>query len=171
MKIYTKTGDTGTTFMPGEGRVKKYDCSIDAQGEIDELNAWIAVIIENYPSHTEILTAIQEDLMEIGAQLARGDKRLLDANITYLEVLIDEYDATLEPLMNFILPSYPAEVHVARTVCRRAERVMTKWKDGYAQENWDKFHLIIPYLNRLSDFLFTLARFIAKKDKVWKSKL
>lgn len=171
MKIYTKTGDDGTTFMPGEGRVKKYDCSIDAQGEIDELNAWVAVIVQNHPNFTEILTDIQKDLMEIGAQLARDEQRLVDANITYLEILIDEYDRDLKPLTNFILPSYPAEVHVARTVCRRAERVMTRWRDSYLQDDSAKFHLIVPYLNRLSDFFFTLARFIAKEDKVWVSKL
>jgi cob(I)alamin adenosyltransferase len=168
MKIYTKTGDYGTTFMPGEGRVKKYDYCIESQGEIDELNAWIALIIQNHSQFSEVLENVQDVLMNMGAQLARGDIRLSEKDINYLENLIDDYDSHLKELKNFILPSYPSEVHIARTVCRRAERSMIKWQDSQSEDGVKKFELIVPYLNRLSDYLFNLARFISKNDKVWK---
>jgi cob(I)alamin adenosyltransferase len=173
MKIYTKSGDEGLTFAGKQiGYVPKYDCSIDAQGEIDELNCWIGMIFNEikgedcYISH---LHYVQIELMEIGAQLATGKITLEEGKITSLEEKIDLMTKDLPELKNFILPGYPSTVHVARAVCRRAERRVIEWRDKYPDDSREKFHLIIPYLNRLSDYLFTLARHVSKKDEVWKT--
>lgn len=166
MKIYTKTGDDGTTFMPKIGRVKKHDLCIKVQGELDELNAWCGLIAQKYTSWASNLELIQGDLMEIGAQLARKEQRLGQNRIDFLENTINTIDAKLSPLANFILPSYPAEIHIARAVCRRTERTFSEYGEGL---DADYLNLILPYLNRLSDFLFTLARFISQNDKIWHS--
>lgn len=193
MKIYTKTGDEGKTFMPGEGKVNKYDRSVDAQGEIDELNAWIGMIRHSkvaIPCSPEdmrdkaefeaklrdpqkkTLRKIQVDLYQIGAQLAQCEQRIRAKDIELLENEIDNMEEQLPALTNFILPSYPAAFHVARAVCRRAERVMSAWMSQY--EDKEKFNLVIPYLNRLSDYLFILARhknhISVAKEEVWDGK-
>lgn len=168
MKIYTKAGDKGKTFMPGEGKVDKYDCSVDAQGELDELNAWLAHILQEHPESPQdhIIENAQNILMHIGAQLSTREQRLRESDITELETAIDCLENGLPELKNFILPSYPTEGHIARTVCRRAERQMSEWEDK--AEDKEKFHLILPYLNRLSDFLFVWCRTISDGlDEVW----
>ena len=171
MKIYTKTGDDGTTFLPGKGRVVKWLPEVELQGDLDELNAWVGVIRKEYGDHNGQLKEIQGDLLEIGAQLARGCQILKDEDIAKLERWIDKYDADLKPLTNFILPSERPEAHVARAVCRRTERNFYAIKAGQPVLSLDpKFNLVGEYLNRLSDYLFTLARYHLHKEEVWVSR-
>jgi cob(I)alamin adenosyltransferase len=168
MKIYTKTGDAGTTGLFGGGRVSKDDSRVEAYGDVDELNAVVGMArsIESMPRIDEVLVPIQRDLFAIGALLATPDRekmaqhlqkaRIDDARITELEHAIDDGEAELEPLRSFILPGGSAKaaaLHVARTVCRRAERRVV-----HLQHDVELPPLAIIYLNRLSDLLFTLAR-------------
>jgi cob(I)alamin adenosyltransferase len=163
VKIYTKTGDEGATGLFGGGRVPKDDPRVRAYGDVDETNAAIgfAASLELPIFEVDALQAIQRDLFAIGAELATPDSSKLRTALTAdrvssLEKLIDHYEAYLTPLKNFILPGgtpKAAAFHLARTICRRAERsVVTLARD--AQIN----PLIIHYLNRLSDLLFMLAR-------------
>ena len=163
MKIYTKTGDAGETGLFGGGRVPKDDARVRAYGEVDELNAWIgfAIAIHLPTFESNVLEVIQRDLFSIGAELATPDAKKLrasldDATVGALERVIDSYDPKLKPLKNFILPGgspKAAALHVARTVCRRAERsVVTLARSQPVNP------LINQYLNRLSDLLFVLAR-------------
>lgn len=160
-KIYTRTGDAGDTSLFGGKRVGKNQPRIDAYGTIDELNSFIGLARASWPSFPadSQLERIQSDLFAIGAQLAApGNERftgVADARIEELEHAIDEIESTLTPLMNFILPggSVPAShLHVARTVCRRAERLIVALGSHAPEKS-------IAYLNRLSDFLFVAARF------------
>jgi cob(I)alamin adenosyltransferase len=168
MKIYTKTGDAGTTGLFGGGRVSKDDSRVEAYGDVDELNAVVGMArsIESMPRIDEVLVPIQRDLFAIGALLATPDRekmaqhlqkaRIDDARITELERAIDDGEAELKPLRSFILPGGSAKaaaLHVARTVCRRAERRVV-----HLQHDVELPPLAIIYLNRLSDLLFTLAR-------------
>jgi cob(I)alamin adenosyltransferase len=168
MKIYTKTGDTGQTGLFGGGRVPKDDLRVEAYGDVDELNAVLGMArcIEMMPRIDEVLVPIQRDLFAIGALLATPDRdrmashlekaRIDEARITELEHAIDDGEAELEPLRAFIIPGgtpKAAALHVARTVCRRAERHVVR-----LQRDVELPALAIIYLNRLSDLLFTLAR-------------
>ena len=168
MKIYTKTGDKGDTGLFGGGRVQKDDPRVEAYGDVDELNAAIGMAraIEPLPRIDEILVPMQRDLFSIGALLATPDldkmhKHLAKANIDdrrirELEQAIDDSDRDLEPLKAFIIPGGSrkgAMLHVARTVCRRAERRVV-----HLQREVEIPELVVIYLNRLSDLLFTLAR-------------
>lgn len=168
MKIYTKTGDTGQTGLFGGGRVPKDDLRVEAYGDVDELNAVLGMArcIEMMPRIDEVLVPIQRDLFAIGALLATPDRdrmashlekaRIDEARITELEHAIDDGEAELEPLRAFIIPGgtpKAAALHVARTVCRRAERHVVR-----LQRDVELPPLAIIYLNRLSDLLFTLAR-------------
>ena len=168
MKIYTKTGDAGDTGLFGGGRVRKDDPRVEAYGDVDELNASIGMAraIESLPRIDEVLVPMQRDLFSIGALLATPDldkmhKHLAKANIDdrrirELEQAIDDCDRDLEPLKAFILPGGSkkgAALHVARTVCRRAERRVIS-----LQREVEIPQLVVVYLNRLSDLLFTLAR-------------
>ena len=168
MKIYTKTGDTGQTGLFGGGRVAKDDLRVEAYGDVDELNAVLGMArcIEMMPRIDEVLVPIQRDLFAIGALLATPDRdrmashlekaRIDEARITELEYAIDDGEAELEPLRAFIIPGgtpKAAALHVARTVCRRAERHVVR-----LQRDVELPPLAIIYLNRLSDLLFTLAR-------------
>ncbi|CAN5872803.1 cob(I)yrinic acid a,c-diamide adenosyltransferase [soil metagenome] len=168
MKIYTKTGDAGETGLFGGGRVPKDDIRVEAYGDVDELNAVIGMArgIEPMPRIDDVLLPIQRDLFAIGAILATPDRdkmalhlekaRIDDGRIAELERAIDEGEAELEPLRAFILPGgspKAAALHVARTVCRRAERHVVR-----LQHEVDLPPLGVIYLNRLSDLLFTLAR-------------
>ncbi|MCX6120188.1 MAG: cob(I)yrinic acid a,c-diamide adenosyltransferase [Ignavibacteriales bacterium] len=173
MKIYTKTGDTGDTSLFGGKRVPKSSLRIDAYGTVDELNALLGVSRALKP-HTEvdsILEQIQNQLFVLGADLATPFdttpmkmKRVQQNEIQILEETIDRLDAQLEPLKSFILPggsAVSAQLHVARTVCRRAERFV----DALGRkEEIGKFPLV--YLNRLADLLFVLARYANKISKV-----
>jgi cob(I)alamin adenosyltransferase len=168
MKIYTKTGDRGDTGLFGGGRVAKSHPRVEAYGDVDELNAMLGFVraTEPLPRIDSILVPIQEDLFAIGALLATPDRdkmrqhlekaKVDDARIAELEHAIDDGDAELEPLRSFILPGgtpKAAALHVARTVCRRAERRVVE-----LASDTEIPQLVIIYLNRLSDLLFTLAR-------------
>ncbi len=168
MKIYTKTGDQGSTGLFGGGRVPKDDIRVEAYGDVDELNAVIGMArsVEMMPRIDEVLVPIQRDLFAIGALLATPDRdkmaqhlekaRIDEGRIVELERAIDDGDAELEPLRAFIIPGgtpKAAALHVARTVCRRAERRVVT-----LQQQVELPPLAVIYLNRLSDLLFTLAR-------------
>jgi cob(I)alamin adenosyltransferase len=168
MKIYTKTGDAGTTGLFGGGRVGKDHPRVEAYGDVDELNAvlGLARAVEVMPRIDEVLVPIQRDLFAIGALLATPDRekmrqhlekaRVDEERVAQLERAIDEADRELEPLRAFVLPGgtpKAAALHVARTVCRRAERRVVR-----LQADEQLPHLVVVYLNRLSDLLFTLAR-------------
>jgi cob(I)alamin adenosyltransferase len=165
MKLYTKTGDDGTTGLFGGGRVPKTSSRVDAYGTVDETNAAIGVAraVPIDPAIDLVLARVQEDLFVLGAELAcapgREDKlgltRLAEADITRLEGNIDDADAACPPLKSFVLPGGSPEaaaLHVARTVCRRAERALLAIDDGPVRRE------LAVYLNRLSDLLFALAR-------------
>jgi cob(I)alamin adenosyltransferase len=163
MKIYTKTGDLGETSLFGGARVRKDDARIEAYGTVDELNSVIGVARAAWPSSSvdAQLYAIQSDLFDIGAHLASpGSSRFAGpdaARITALEQSIDAMESDLAPLKTFILPGgslAAAHLHVARTVCRRAERLVVTLHDEDVATTAS-----ITYLNRLSDFLFVTARF------------
>lgn len=173
LKIYTRTGDAGETGLFGGGRVAKDHARVDAYGDVDELNASIgfARAIETLPRIDEILVPVQRDLFSIGALLATPNRekmreqlekaKLDDARIAELERAIDACDLELEPLKAFILPGgtpKAAALHVARTVCRRAERRVV----GLARHE-DIPAIVVTYLNRLSDLLFDLARVADKR--------
>jgi cob(I)alamin adenosyltransferase len=168
VKIYTKTGDTGETGLFGGGRVTKDHPRVTAYGEVDELNAAIGVAVALEPPAfaRDLLESIQRDLFAIGGQLATPDpakvaralsKAMLDDSRTAaLEQAIDRAEAGLPPLERFILPGgtqKAAALHVARTVCRRAERSVVALARGAPVPP-----VIVVYLNRLSDLLFVLAR-------------
>ena len=168
MKIYTRTGDNGDTGLFGGGRVAKDDQRVEAYGDVDELNAVLGMAraIEVMPRIDEVLVPVQRDLFAIGALLATPDRdkmaqhlekaRIDEERITQLEHLIDDAESELEPLRSFILPGgspKAAALHVARTVCRRAERRVVT-----LQRTVEIPSLVVIYLNRLSDLLFTLAR-------------
>ena len=168
MKIYTKTGDQGSTGLFGGGRIAKDDVRVEAYGDVDELNAVLGVArsVEPMPRIDEVLVPIQRDLFAIGALLATPDRdkmamhlqkaRIDDSRIGELERAIDEGESELEPLTSFIVPGgspKAAALHVARTVCRRAERHVVR-----LQHEVQLPTLTVIYLNRLSDLLFTLAR-------------
>ena len=168
MRIYTRTGDAGDTGLFGGGRVGKDDPRVDAYGDVDELNAalGLARAVEMMPRIDETLVPIQRDLFSIGALLATPDRekmqqhlakaRIDEGRVAELERAIDEGEAELEPLRAFIVPGgtpKSAALHVARTVCRRAERrVVALARDVELPD------IVVVYLNRLSDLLFVLAR-------------
>lgn len=159
MKIYTRTGDRGETSLFGGARVPKNDPRIDAYGTIDELNSHLGVVLA-MDRDTQLL-AVQRDLFEIGAHLASpGTSRFTGvpaSRIEDLERSIDVMEAALTPLKSFILPGgspAAAQLHVARTVCRRAERLVVALHDDDPATQSS-----IAYLNRLSDYLFVAARF------------
>jgi len=168
MKIYTRTGDQGDTGLFGGGRVGKDDPRVEAYGGVDELNASLGLVraIELMPRIDEVIVGVQRDLFAIGALLATPDTakmaehlakaRLDEERIAQLERAIDECERELEPLRAFIIPGgtpKAAALHVARTVCRRAERQVVALR-----RDVDLPDLVVTYLNRLSDLLFMLAR-------------
>lgn len=168
MKIYTKTGDAGETGLFGGGRVPKDHSRVRAYGDVDELNSSIGVARATTPVHffDDLLETIQRDLFALGGQLATPDPEkvrkalekaeLTPARIEAFEHIMDEADRELPTLSAFVLPAgtpKAAALHLARTVCRRAERNVVKL--SHEAEVPDLF---VIYLNRLSDLLFTLAR-------------
>ncbi len=177
MKIYTRTGDKGTTALFGGTRVPKHHRRIASYGTVDELNSWLGLIRDQSISetHKQDLAHIQEQLFTVGAILATdpekailksGKKRLnipfiQEEDIAWLEHQIDVMDASLPPMTHFILPGGHPTVsycHIARTVCRRAERMTIQLYDN---EPFDDRTL--QYLNRLSDYLFVLARKLSQE--------
>lgn len=172
MKIYTRTGDSGTTGLFGAERVDKDHLRLEAYGTVDEANsvlgAAIALLGVEAPGLTDILQQLQSDLFVVGADLATppGSRPVVPRvgadHVSKLENLIDRFDAELAPLKTFILPGGSpagAMLHVARTVCRRAERCTVTLAKS---ETVDP--LVVVYLNRLSDLLFVLARHVNQTD-------
>lgn len=182
MKIYTKTGDQGTTSLFGGKRVSKSDLRIDSYGTVDELNSYIGLLRDQEVNQVrkDVLVEIQDRLFTVGSILATepGNEKvkippLAESDITYLEKEMDAMDAKLPPMRFFVLPGGHPSVsfgHVARTVCRRAERLVIALNH---QETIDP--LVIKYLNRLSDYLFMLCRMMAQELKIeetpWKARM
>ena len=182
MKIYTKTGDQGTTSLFGGTRVSKSDLRIDSYGTVDELNSYIGLLRDQEVNQVrkEVLVEIQDRLFTIGSILATepGNTKvkipaLNENDIAFLEKEMDTMDAKLPPMKFFVLPGGHPSVsfgHVARTVCRRAERLVIAL---HHQETIDT--LVIKYLNRLSDYLFMLCRMMAHELKIeetpWKARM
>lgn len=166
MKIYTRTGDKGTTSLLGGSRVPKNHLRIEAYGTVDELNSWLGLLRDQEIAQTEgadLLKEIQDRLFTIGSNLAmemeESKKKvpdLVEADIVVLERAMDQMNEYTPPLTSFVLPggySPASQAHVARTICRRAERaVISLDQEEHVAD------LVIRYLNRLSDYLFTLAR-------------
>lgn len=165
MKIYTKTGDRGMTSLVGGTRISKGDLKIESYGTVDELNSWIGLLRDQpvNESRRDLLKEIQDRLFTIGADLASEAEQtkkkipdLFDTDIQLLEAEMDKMDTEIPPLRAFVLPGGHQSVsfaHVARTVCRRAERLVIR-----LSEVEETNVLIIKYLNRLSDYLFVLSR-------------
>ncbi len=186
MKIYTKTGDKGSTSLFGGERVPKYHIRVEAYGTVDELNSYLGLLRDNIQDNLVRirLLRIQHELFVIGSLLATppdkdklksGKDRLKidkinEEHIYLLEQEIDEMNAALTPMTHFILPGGHATVsycHIARNVCRRAERISVQLAEN---SHVNKF--VLAYLNRLSDYLFVLARKLSKdlqaKEILWK---
>ncbi|PZU82566.1 MAG: cob(I)yrinic acid a,c-diamide adenosyltransferase [Shinella sp.] len=181
-KIYTRTGDDGTTALVSGPRRLKHDLRVDAYGTIDEVNSAIGVARLSTEGLTELhamLLRIQNDLFDLGADLAAPDTgeplsyeplRVIEAQVTRIESEIDQLNAGLDPLKSFILPGgtpAAAHLHLARTIARRAERIMVELS-RFEGETIDPPAL--KYINRLSDFLFVAARFAndgGKADILW----
>jgi cob(I)alamin adenosyltransferase len=179
-KIYTKTGDDGTTGLVGGTRIKKNDIRLEAYGTVDELNSVIGVVRSfDIPAELKlILEEIQNKLFNIGSRLASDEKgeiftsglSVTASNLEFIESKIDMLEEELPELTHFILPGgdmASAQCHVARTVCRRAERcILTFAEQASVQPE------IILFMNRLSDFLFVLSRKLSViggiEEKPWK---
>jgi cob(I)alamin adenosyltransferase len=182
MKIYTKTGDKGTTALFGGKRVSKADLRIETYGTVDELNSWIGVLRDQEVNtkRKELLIEIQDRLFTIGSILAiePGNTKvkvpsISEDDVALLERKMDEMDTELEPMKFFVLPGGNISVsfgHVARTVCRRAERLIIALHEQEPVND-----LVIKYMNRLSDYLFVLCRKITAELNVeetpWKPRM
>jgi cob(I)alamin adenosyltransferase len=182
-KIYTRTGDDGTTALGTGGRRKKYDLRIAAYGTVDETNAAIGIARLHTAGDAALdaaLARIQNDLFDVGADLCTpvhgkgpGGARLTvtDKQVAWLETEIDRLNAELAPLRSFVLPGgspTAAYLHLARTVCRRAERMTAELKDKAGESVTPE---VLKYLNRLSDYLFVASRYANGKgsgDVLWK---
>jgi cob(I)alamin adenosyltransferase len=179
-RIYTRTGDDGTTSLGNNERRKKYDLRVDAYGTLDEVNAVIGLVRLHTADDAALdpaLARIQNDLFDVEADLCLSEKgpggarlTVTDTQVAWLEQEIDRLNADLAPLRSFILPGgtpAAAYMHLARTVCRRAERIMVELGDQPGE------HVSAPslkYVNRLSDFLFVAGRFANQKgatDVLW----
>ena len=184
LKIYTKTGDKGTTSLIGGTKVSKSNIRIESYGTVDELNSWIGVISDSINDSQTRLTfkEIQDRLFTIGSSLACDPEKesklklpdLHESDVAFLESKIDRMNEVLQPMQAFILPGGATAVsfaHVARCVCRRAERICVAMQ----VENMDIQPLVIMYLNRLSDYLFVVARYISHLLQVeevqWKARV
>ena len=184
MKIYTKTGDSGKTSLLGGTKVFKNNPRIEAYGTVDELNSYIGLLSDfsNDDNVKNILKEIQDRLFTIGAELACDPEKnsritlpdLHESDVELLEKEIDKMQDQLPVMQNFILPGGNPAVsfaHVARCVCRRAERGTVNLQEN----NGAVDQLIIKYLNRLSDYLFVLARYLGMKNNapeiIWKARM
>lgn len=169
LKIYTKTGDKGTTSLIGGTKVSKSHIRIESYGTVDELNSWVGVVSDHIADATtkQTLKEVQDRLFTIGSSLACDPEKepklkipdLHESDVEFLEKEIDRMNEVLEPMRAFILPGGAAAVsfaHVARCVCRRAERLCVAMQ----QDEMEVESLVLKYLNRLSDYLFVVARYI-----------
>ena len=183
-RIYTRTGDDGTTSLGSGARRKKYDLRVEAYGTVDEANAVIGLVRLHTAGDAALdaaldkaLGRIQNDLFDVEADLCLAEKgpggarlTVTEAQVAWLEVEIDRLNVELEPLKSFILPggsSASAYLHLARTVCRRAERLMVELKDRPGEEVSPPS---LKYINRLSDYLFVAGRYANDKgarDVLW----
>lgn len=173
MKVYTKKGDEGKTGLIGGTRILKSSLRIEAYGTVDELNSYIGLLRDYLTDQKSIeqLLVIQDRLFTLGSHLAADPEKskmklpeILDSDVEILEKWIDEMDAQLEPMKSFVLPGGHPTVsicHVARCVCRRAERITVD-----LSQNEKINFLILKYLNRLSDYLFVLSRYLVKQLNV-----
>ncbi len=181
MKIYTKNGDQGFTKLADGQGVSKSESRIHALGEIDELNCHLGLIITKIPvNQANHLQEIQSTLFSLGAHLSTDTEEILGNmklvslhDIVLIEDMIDEIEGKITPLKNFILPGGNetiAQVQIARAVCRRAERTLIHW---VFTENKDNYQIAIAFLNRLSDYLFMLCRYLHQELNIpeipWKS--
>ncbi len=178
MPIYTRTGDSGSTSLFGGKRVLKCEELVDVYGSIDELNSWIGRIGSELESLDvqQFLAAIQSDLFTVGSHLAgwKTDLSVLPKRVKEMEARIDILETSLPALKNFILPGgtpLASEIHLARAVCRRVERqtVALGQKPSSAKASTGRQEVdprILEYLNRLSDLLFMLARFVNKEEGI-----
>ncbi len=178
-RIYTRTGDAGLTALGDGTRLAKCHSRVEAYGEVDELNAVLGLLLVHAPTgpHVMVVQGVQNDLFDLGADLCMPEKetptehpplRVVPEQVARLEQAIDQFNASLEPLHSFILPGGSAAaawLHLARTVCRRAERrVVTLMQSEPVNEQ------VLIYLNRLSDLLFVLSRMAnqhAPGDVLW----
>ncbi|MBU6193243.1 MAG: cob(I)yrinic acid a,c-diamide adenosyltransferase [Bacteroidetes bacterium] len=179
MKIYTKTGDAGSSSLLGGSRVSKADPRLEAYGTLDELNAWIGLLKEQHAlqGHSAFLSEIQEELFTMGSHLAAEDQTQVEVwklpalsirLVGRLEAEMDRMDSGLEPLRNFILSGgHPASAmaQVVRTVCRRAERAVVSLT-LIVPEQASRLQAVLITLNRLSDYFFVLARDILRSQGV-----
>ncbi len=181
-RIYTRTGDDGTTGLGTGERRKKYDLRVAAYGTLDEVNAALGIARLHTAGEAALdrsLSRIQNDLFDVGADLCTpgkgkgpGGARLTvtDAQVTWLESEIDRLNAELEPLRSFVLPggfAAAAYLHLARTICRRAERLIAELKDKADESVTPE---VLKYVNRLSDYLFVAARYAndeGARDVLW----
>ncbi len=179
-RIYTRTGDDGTTSLGSGARRKKYDLRVSAYGTVDEVNAVIGLVRLHTAGDGALdasLLRIQNDLFDVEADLCLSEKgpggarlTVTDAQVNWLESEIDRLNADLAPLKSFILPGGSAAssyLHLARTVCRRAERIMVELKD---QPGEDVSAPSLKYVNRLSDYLFVAGRYANEngaRDVLW----
>jgi cob(I)alamin adenosyltransferase len=175
-KIYTRTGDDGTTGLVAGPRRKKHDLRVESYGEVDEANSCIGLVrqhLADFPALDRMLMRIQNDLFDLGADLATPDTgkkldyeplRIVQAQVDRLEAEIDTLNADLEPLRSFVLPGgteAAAALHLARTVARRAERRIVALQDSGKTVS----AAAVAYINRLSDFLFVAARWVNDKGR------
>ncbi|OGK25432.1 ATP:cob(I)alamin adenosyltransferase [Candidatus Roizmanbacteria bacterium RIFCSPHIGHO2_02_FULL_39_9] len=170
MPIYTRTGDKGTTALFGGKRVSKSDLQVEAYGSVDELSSFLGLLISKLRTTNHELITIQKDLYAIMANLsgAKVDLHYLERRVTEFEKEIDKIDKKLPKLTRFILPGgteISSLFHICRTFCRRSERNVVKSFSNYKLQTIN-YKLVIKYLNRLSDFFFTLARLHAKDKEV-----
>ncbi len=183
-KIYTRTGDSGNTGLIGGTKVPKNDLRIETYGTVDELNSWIGMVNDqlNHPEFKSSLKEIQDRLFTIGSLLATDYEKetkmqlpdLHEGDVQTLEHAIDVMTAKLPEMKSFILPgghTTVSAIHIARCVCRRAERLVV----ALQQEAVPVEPLVIQYLNRLSDYLFTLARYagmlLGAEEIPWKARV
>lgn len=170
MKVYTKKGDKGLTGLIGGTRIPKHSLRIDSYGTVDELNSYIGLCRDLIGTESIVkeMIEIQDRLFTMGSLLAADPEKnkmklpeLTEVDVTNLENWIDSYSAQLEPMKFFVLPGghvTVSQLHVARCVCRRAERLVSQ-----LNQEVELYALPLQYLNRLSDYIFTLCRFMAKE--------
>lgn len=173
MKVYTKKGDKGLTGLIGGTRIPKHSLRIDSYGTVDELNSYIGLCRDLIGTESIVkeMIEIQDRLFTMGSLLAADPEKnkmklpeLTEIDVTNLENWIDNYSAQLEPMKFFVLPGghvTVSQLHVARCVCRRAERLVSE-----LNQEVELYALPLQYLNRLSDYIFTLCRFMAKELKI-----
>lgn len=162
-KIYTRTGDDGTTGMADGSRVAKDDLLICTIGDVDELNSQLALVAFHAPDDlVKSIRLVQNELFNVGAELSMGQAIITEQSVSALEQSLDKANALLTPLKEFILPGgglAASHCHVARAVCRRAERSLISLNKKKPLNTY-----LLAYINRLSDYLFVLARAISKQE-------